>query len=597
MELSPQLARKFETLQNSYPAKRSALIPMMMYAQDEHGFVSNEMIEEIARRLDLNTVQVTETLVYYSMLRRKPLGKYHVQICTNVSCMLQGGYGLLEHAKRRLEIGHKEVTQDGVFSLEEVECLGACTGAPCMQVNYDYFENLTTEAFDRIIEYLDLGRNPEPVQVISGALHPRHPAETPLISRLWGIRDSHKIDVYLQHEGYAGLKKAVTEMTPDAVIEEVKKSNLRGRGGAGFPTGMKWSFVPKDSPKPKYVVCNADESEPGTFKDRYLMERDPHAVIEGILIAAYALGARTNYIYTRGEYKYLIDIMDVALDEARAAGLLGEKILGTNFSCDIYTHTGAGAYICGEETALLSSLEGFRGHPRMKPPFPAVSGLYASPTVVNNVETLTAVPDIIKMGGAAYQKLGTEKSGGTKLWSVSGHVNRPGVYELPMGYDDMEKFIMEDCGGMLGGKELKAVIPGGSSVYIMRAEEIIGKDVRMDYEGLVAAGSMVGSGGFIVMDETVDIFESTKNLTEFYKHESCGWCTPCREGTDWLVKIFKRIDGGGGRPEDAQLLLELCDNIEGKSFCPLGDAAEWPIQSAVKRFPEDFEKHLNSQVK
>jgi len=316
-------------------------------------------------------------------------------------------------------------------------------------------------------------------------------------------------------------------------------------------------------------------------------------LIEGMLIAAYALGARRNYIYTRGEYKYLIDIMDVALDEARAAGLLGEKILGTDFACEIYTHTGAGAYICGEETALLSSLEGFRGHPRMKPPFPAISGLYASPTVVNNVETLTAVPDIIKMGGEAYQKLGTEKSGGTKLWSVSGHVNQPGVYELPMGYDDMEKFIMEDCGGILNGKQLKAVIPGGSSVYIMRADQIIGKDVRMDYEGLVAGGSMVGSGGFIVMDETVDVFESTKNLTEFYKHESCGWCTPCREGTDWLVKIFKRIEGGGGRPEDARLLLDLCDNIEGKSFCPLGDAAAWPIQSAVKRFPEDFEKHLS----
>jgi NADH-quinone oxidoreductase subunit F len=355
---------------------------------------------------------------------------------------------------------------------------------------------------------------------------------------------------------------------------------------------MKWSFVPKDSPKPKYVVCNADESEPGTFKDRYLMERDPHMLIEGMLIAAYALGSKATYIYTRGEYKYLIDIMDVAIEEARKERLVGNNILGTNFSCEIYTHTGAGAYICGEETALLSSLEGLRGHPRMKPPFPAVSGLYACPTVVNNVETITAVPDIIKMGGEAYQKLGTEKSGGTKLWSVSGHVNSPGVYELPMGYDDMEKFIMEDCGGMLDGKQLKAVIPGGSSVYIMRADQIIGKDVRMDYEGLVAAGSSVGSGGFIVMDETVDVFESTKNLTEFYKHESCGWCTPCREGTDWLVKVFKRIDNGGGRLEDAQLMLDLCDNIEGKSFCPLGDAAAWPIQSAIKRFPEDFKRRL-----
>jgi NADH-quinone oxidoreductase subunit F len=414
----------------------------------------------------------------------------------------------------------------------------------------------------------------------------------PLQLKRVGLENSHTLDVYRQNGGYEALRRVLDGMSPGDVIAEVKKSALRGRGGAGFPTGMKWGFVPKDSPKAKYVVCNADESEPGTFKDRYLMERDPHMLIEGMLIAAYALGARINYIYTRGEYRYLINIMDRALEEARAAGLLGERILGADFSCDIYTHTGAGAYICGEETALLNSLEGLRGHPRMKPPFPAVAGLYGCPTVVNNVETLTAVPDIIKMGGEAWQKLGTEKSGGTKVWSVSGHVNRPGVYELPMGYDDMEKFIMEDCRGMLGGRRLKAVIPGGSSVYIMPAADIEGKNVLMDYEGLVAAGSMVGSGGFIVMDETVDIFESTKNLIEFYKHESCGWCTPCREGTDWLVKVFKRIAEGRGRPEDAQLLLDLCDNIEGKSFCPLGDAAAWPIQSAVKKFPDDFRKRL-----
>src|SRR5207237_10207032 len=340
----------------------------------------------------------------------------------------------------------------------------------------------------------------------------------PLQLRRVQLGNSRRLDVYRANGGYEAIQKVLDSLSPEDVINEVKKSALRGRGGAGLPTGMKWSFVPKDSPKEKYVVCNADESEPGTFKDRYLMERDPHMLIEGMLIAAYALGAKRNYIYTRGEYKYLIDIMDVALGEARAAGLLGEKMLGSDFSCEIYTHTGAGAYICGEETALLSSLEGFRGHPHMKPPFPAISGLYASPTVVNNLETLTAVPDMINMGGEAYQKLGTEKSGGTKLWSVSGHVKRPGVYELPMGYDDMEKFIMEDCQGIADDRKLKAVIPGGSSVYIMRADQIIDKDVRMDYEGLVAAGSMVGSGGFIIMDETVDIFESTKNLTEFYKH-------------------------------------------------------------------------------
>lgn len=418
----------------------------------------------------------------------------------------------------------------------------------------------------------------------------------PLQLKRMHIKDGHTLKVYQETGGYESLKKAMN-MSQDDIINEVKASALRGRGGAGFPTGMKWSFVPRQSPKPKYVVCNADESEPGTFKDRYLLERDPHALIEGMLIAAFALGAAACYVYFRGEYRYLIDIMDKAIDEARKAGIVGKNILGSDFSCEFFTHTGAGAYICGEETALLSSLEGYRGHPRMKPPFPAIEGLYACPTVVNNVETLTAVPQIIEMGGKVWQELGTEKSGGTKLWSVSGHVKKPGVYELPMGYKDLEKFIMEDCGGMLrDDKKLKAVIPGGSSVYIMNAEQIVGKSVTMDYEGLVVGGSMVGSGGFIVMDETVDVMESTKNLTEFYKHESCGWCTPCREGTDWLVKIFNRISEGGGRPEDAQLLLDICDNIEGKSFCPLGDAAAWPIQSAVKRFPEDFKKWLLNET-
>jgi len=414
----------------------------------------------------------------------------------------------------------------------------------------------------------------------------------PLQLKRVGMNDGHTLGVYQKTGGYDSLKKAL-KMAPADIIEEVKKSALRGRGGAGFPTGMKWSFVPKDSPKPKYVVCNADESEPGSFKDRYLMQYDPHSMIEGMIIAACALGSNTGYIYTRGEYKYLIDIMDVALAECREAGLLGQNILGSGFDHNIHTHTGAGAYICGEETALLSSLEGFRGHPRMKPPFPAVEGLYACPTVVNNVETFTSVPQIIEMGGDAWRNLGTEKSGGTKLWSISGHVKRPGVYELPMGYADMEKFIFEDCGGMRrDDKKLKAVIPGGSSVYIMNAGQILGKNVTLDYEGLVAAGSMLGTGGMMVMDETVDVVDTTKNLTEFYKHESCGWCTPCREGTDWLVKIFDRITSGGGRPEDVQLMLDLCDNIEGKSFCPLGDAAAWPIQSAIRQFPDDFKKWI-----
>src|ERR1700716_56161 len=389
-QMSPQLAAKFETLQNAYPVKRSALIPMLMYAQDEFGYISDETIAEIASRLDLRTVQVEETLEYYSMLHRKPMGKHHVQICTNVACMLRGGNELLDQAKKRLEIGNKETTTDGIFSLEEVECIGACTGAPAMQVNYDFYENLTALKFDRIIQDLDAGKRPEPEPGISGALHERHPAETPLISKRWGIKDSHKIDVYLRHDGYQALEKALREMTPETIIEEVKKSSLRGRGGAGFPTGMKWSFVPKDSPKPKYEICNADEYEPGACKDRPLMEMDPHQMIEGITIAGRAIGAKNGFIYIRGEYRYVLDIVQTALDEAYSRNYLGKNILGSGFDFDLIVHTGAGAYECGEESALMESLEGKRGYPRIKPPFPAIVGLYGSPTVINNVETLSA---------------------------------------------------------------------------------------------------------------------------------------------------------------------------------------------------------------
>ena len=337
------------------------------------------------------------------------------------------------------------------------------------------------------------------------------------------------IDVYIKTGGYEALTKCIKELTPDQVIDVVKSSNLRGRGGAGFPTGMKWSFVPKQSNRPKYVVCNADESEPGTGKDRDLMRYDPHQLIEGMVIAAYALnGAPNNYIYIRGEYWFIIPILEKAIEQAKERGFLGKNILGTDLECNIFVHPGAGAYICGEETALLESLEGKRGHPRLKPPFPAVVGLYGGPTVVNNVETLAAVPWIIINGGEAYKALGTEKSGGTKMFTVSGHVNKPGNYEVHMGYP-MRDLINNECGGVRDGHTLKGVIPGGSSMPIFTPEEV--EKATMDYESITSLGSMLGSGGVMVLDETVDMFEICMNTIHFYKHESCGWCTPCREGT------------------------------------------------------------------
>lgn len=590
MQLSPQLAAKFDHLQNAYPVKRSALIPMLMYGQDEVGHVSDELIDEIARRLDLNRVQVEETMQYYSMLHRKPVGKNHVQVCTNIACMLRGGAELLEHAKEKLEIGHKEVTKDGVFSLEEVECMGACTGAPAIQVNYDFFENVTPLKFDRIIEDLDKGQRPQPQGVITGALHDRHKLETPLISKRWGIKDSFKIDVALQNGAYQGLEKAL-KMTPDSIIDEVKKSNLRGRGGAGFPTGLKWSFVPKDSPKPKYVICNADESEPGTCKDRPLMEMDPHQLIEGITIAGHAIKSNRGFIYIRGEYRYVLDIVDAAIAEAYQRGYLGKNILGSGFDFDLLIHTGAGAYECGEESALMESLEGKRGNPRIKPPFPAVVGLYGCPTIINNVETLSSVPAIILEGGEAYANRGTPRNGGTRLLCVAGHVNKPGIYEIPLGMN-MKKFIDEVAGGIRGGKKLKAIIPGGSSCPLLTADEI---DMAMDYDTLAKAGSMLGSGGMVVIDEDTCMVDMARRIMHFYAHESCGWCIPCREGTSWLNKTLERFHAGYGRPEDIDLIADLSKNMLGRTFCALGDAAAMPTISIVQKFRKEFEDHLQGR--
>jgi NADH-quinone oxidoreductase subunit F len=591
LQIPATLEAKFAQLVGRYPVKRSALIPMMMYAQDYYGFVGDDVLAEIARRLELNMTQVTETLAYYSMLRRKPTGKYHIQVCTNVSCMLRGGNETLAHLKKRLNIGNKEVTASGTFSLEEVECMGACTGAPCVQVNYDFFEDLTPILVDELLEQLQTGTKTTPVACTTGSVHERHELEVPVISRRFGIPNSRTIEVYRQNDGYKALEKAVKEMTPEAVIDEVKKSNLRGRGGAGFPTGMKWSFVPKDSPKPKYILCNADESEPGTCKDRPLMEHDPHQLIEGIAIAGRAIGSKQGYIYIRGEYRYVLDIVDAALAEAYAAGYLGQNILGSDFNFDLCTHTGAGAYECGEESALMESLEGKRGYPRIKPPFPAVVGLYGCPTVINNVESLSAVPSIILRGGEWYAGLGTPKNGGTRMLCISGHVNRPGIYEVPLGLN-MKRAIEELGGGVRDGKKLKAVIPGGSSCPLLKADEI---DIPMDYDSVAKAGSMLGSGGMVVIDEDTCMVDMARRIMHFYAHESCGWCIPCREGTAWLGKMLDRFHEGGGRSEDIPLIGELAQNMLGKTFCPLGDAAAMPTISIVKKWRNEFEDHLKGK--
>jgi len=417
------------------------------------------------------------------------------------------------------------------------------------------------------------------------------PLETRVVSRNFGLENSESLDTYLAHDGFAAFKKA-KRMTREAILDEVKLSSLRGRGGAGFPTGLKWSFVPHTSPKPRVIVVNADESEPGTCKDRLLMEYDPHQMIEGILIASLVVDAHAGYVYIRGEYRYLIEVMDRAIAEAYAKGYLGKNIAGTGWDFDLYTHSGAGAYECGEETALLDSLEGKRGIPRMKPPFPAVAGAWALPTLLNNVETFSAIPAIIRDGGKAFLDLGIPKAGGTRLVCISGHVNKPGVYELPLGYN-MMKAINEVAGGIPNGKKLKAVVPGGSSCPLLKAEEC---DIAMDYDSLAKIGSMLGSGGMVVLDETTDMVKFALRIMKFYAHESCGWCIPCREGTAWLKKILERFDAGRGRREDIGLLGELSKNMLGRTFCALGDAAAMPTISIVEKFAEDFEKRLSREM-
>jgi NADH-quinone oxidoreductase subunit F len=412
------------------------------------------------------------------------------------------------------------------------------------------------------------------------------------VTRDIDVPDIDRIEVYRQHGGYAALAKALQSFQPDELVEEVKKSGLRGRGGAGFPTGMKWSFLPKESKKPRYLCVNCDESEPGTFKDRMLMELLPHRIVEGVILTSYATKVHHAFIYVRGELAYAVRQMERAVREAYDAGFVGKNILGSGYDLEITVSPGAGAYICGEESSLMESLEGKRGYPRLKPPFPAVVGLYGGPTVINNCETIATVPAIIEHGADVYAAYGTEKSKGTRLYCISGHVNRPGNYELPLGIS-LRTLIEDFAGGVRDGKQVKAIIPGGSSTPLLTADKL---DIPMDYESVAAAGSMLGSGGIVVLDDDTCIVGAVLRMTEFYRDESCGKCTPCREGTFWLVQLLERLEEGHGKASDVPLLTDICDNIAGKSFCPLGDAATSSIVSSIKLFSDEYLHHITAHA-
>ncbi len=584
-----------------YPAdrKRSAAMPLLHLWQEHFGYISDEGVQWIATKLELQPINILELVTFYPMYRQAPAGKKHFRVCRTLSCAMAGSYELKEKLAAAAGIDlhqHDEgmhnpvaVSADGNYSIEFVECLASCGTAPVCMVDDALRENVQPYNAGELIY-------PQP-SAISHQKSDPHPSERRLIFKNIGTEDwTPDIDCYLKHGGYKQLKKAV-KMSRTDIVNEVKTSGLRGRGGAGFPCGVKWGFIKPDEKKPIYLICNADESEPGTFKDRYIIHEDPHQLIEGMLISCFALNAHVAYIYVRGEFPEGAKILEQAIEEARAKKFLGKNMLGTGFDCEIYIHRGAGAYICGEETGLIESLEGKRAYPRIKPPyFPAVLGLYLCPTIVNNVETLCHVKHIIEMGGAKYAQLGKLNNTGTRIVCVSGDVQRPGYFEIEVGAVTMGHLIYEMAGGPRYGREIKAVIPGGSSAKVLRADERFKiKDVEMslfdlpmDFDSLAAAGSMAGSGGVIVLDDSRDMVWTLNNINEFYAHESCGQCTPCREGSLWMKKITDRMLLGGGVTEDPKTLTTVADNIAGRTICAFGEACAWPTQSFVGKFPEEF---------
>jgi len=574
-----EILRRYE-----YP--RAAMLPLLWLVQQKQGYVCPEAEAWVGQLVGMSVAHVREVVSFYSMFHTRPVGRRELRVCTSQPCVLRGAKEVLEQIEQRLNIGPGETTPGGAVTLTEVECLCACEMAPMAQLDEDFIGPLDARTLDRMV---DDALRPAATPKTTPEPEPFICSDGPILSSRFKDPAGTWFNDYAAGGGYEAARKALTAMTPAQLIEEVSNAKLRGLGGAGFPTGTKWSFIPKQSPKPRYLVVNADEGEPGTFKDRYILERDPHALIEGILIAAYAIGSHKSYVYIRGEYFRPAQRFQRAIDEAYQHGWLGKNILGTGFDLDVVIHRGAGAYICGEETALLTSLEGGKGFPRIKPPFPATSGLFACPTIVNNVETLACVPFIVRHGADRFAAIGTTTQGGTRLFCVCGHVGRPGVYEEPVSVTLRQ--LIERAGGARNGNKLKAVVPGGISAKVLRFDEI---DVAMDFNSLAAAGSMAGSGGVIVMDETTCMVEALDSAIRFFADESCGQCSPCREGTGWVHRVMRRIMDGRGRLQDLDDLLAIAGGMEGKTICVFADAAAWPIQSYITKFRDEFEMYIRA---
>ncbi len=560
---------KVNKIIEKYPMKKSAILPIMQLLQkDNCGSLDAKAIDTAADAVGISKSQAYGIATYYSMFNTKPVGKFHIQVDNCVPGFLQGADKIVEHLSKKLGIKVGETTADGMFTLSTVADLASCGTCPVVQVNDTYYENMTVEKADALIEDLRKGKTPAndtKMNVVS---------KCGILLNDRTMKDCHTLAAFKKAGGYQALKKALG-MKPEDIVNVVKEAKIRGRGGAGFPAGMKWSFLPKGDTRPAYLICNADEGEPGTFKDRQIMEFNPHQLIEGIAIAAFAIKAAIAFIYIRGEFSWIADRLETAIKEAKTDGQLNHV--------NIIVHRGAGSYICGDETALIESLEGKRGNPRAKPPFPANYGLYGCPTVVNNVETLASIPFIIKNGADAFLKIGVANNAGPKIFGVSGHVNQPGIYEYPLGTPLKE--ILAAAGGVKG--KLKGVIVGGLSTPILKAAEA--ENLNLDYDSCQKAGTALGSGGIIVINDTVSIPELVLRTAEFYHHESCGQCSPCREGLSIITKKLRAILAGTGKKADIELILYLCANIRGLTLCPTGEAFALPIQAMITKFRAEFD--------
>jgi len=567
-----------------YENKPENLVQVLCDVHQKQTYITTEQLQEIAQNLKLPLSKLYSTITFYSLLSPKPKGNYVIRVCTSTPCHMKGSQDLLDYLKQKLKIKDGETTTDNLFTLETTSCLGLCSFAPAMMINNKIYGDLTEEKIDQIINDYQKGKEKESDYLKVNILD----KEKEIILKNYGVIDPESIEEYKAKGGYDALSKAITKMTPTKVIEEVKNSKLLGRGGAAFPTGLKWEFTFRTQEKPKYIICNADEGEPGTFKDRLLLEGDPFRIIEAMTIAGYAVGAEYGYIYIRGEYEISIRRIETAINKARENNLLGKNILGSNFSFDIKVREGAGAYICGDETALMESIEGKRGIPRLKPPYPPTSGLWGKPTVINNVETLANIPDIILNGADWYNKIGLAESTGTKIFTILGDIKNPGAVEIPLG-TNLKEVIYEIGGGVIGEKKLKMVQLGGPSGSTLTADMI---DIALDYKILAQAGLTLGSGVVLVLNEDRCIVDAVKSMFRFFRHESCGKCTPCREGTKYIYEILDKISLGEGKVDDLETLKLLGENMKDTSFCPLGQSAPNSLLDTIKLFPEEYSKLL-----